>query len=137
MRVLPTLWTGFRLRCPSCRHGRIYHGFRANSSCSSCGVEFQSSDEGHFLVTVVAAYSITAVLLAAFVFALNVVYPEMTILLQIVICLLFASVFLLLSYRHFKGVSVALIHLTFGLRPRPTTATAQDEQNIATKGDRR
>lgn len=119
-KVWKTLWTGLRLACPNCGVGRIYTGFRPHKKCTHCGVAFERTGEGDFLVTVVAAYGVTAVLLAALVFALNVAFPGLPVELQLGLCLAAGAGVLLVGFRHLKGVSVALVHLTFGLKAEPT-----------------
>lgn len=114
-RIAQTLWTGLRLRCPDCGVGRLYTGLRRHKSCTSCGALFERSEEGDFLVTVVVSYSITAVLIAAFVFLLNWLAPELDIYLQVSLSLALGLGFVFATYRNVKGLSVALLHLTFGL----------------------
>lgn len=114
-RVVPTLWSGLRLMCPNCHQGKLYTGLKRNRVCSSCDVLFERLEEGDFLVTVVVSYSVTAVLIAAFVFLLNFLAPSLDIYLQLVLSLALGLGFALATYRNVKGVAIALLHLTFGL----------------------
>lgn len=123
-RVARTLWAGARLVCPNCQSGRIYNGLKKNAACPSCDAVFERPDEGDFLVTVVASYSITAVMIAAFVFILNYAVPGLDIYVQIWLGLFIGLGFSLLTYRNLKGLAVALLYLTFGLRRSASTSGA-------------
>jgi len=111
-----TLWTGFRLRCPNCTSGRIFSGLRMNKMCQNCGVYFERPAEGDFLVTIVMVYATTAVLIAGLVFLINMYLPHVSVAAQMIFCLVFGLALSLASHRHWKGFSIALIHLTFGLQ---------------------
>lgn len=124
-RIVHTLWTGLRLRCPDCGEGRLYTGLRRHTRCVACGVLFERSEEGDFLVTVVVSYSIAAVFVAAFVFLLNWLVPGLDIYLQVALSVALGLGFVVATYRNVKGLSVALLHLTFGLRP-PRTGTREE-----------
>lgn len=127
-RVAQTLWTGLRLRCPCCGEGRLYTGLRRHSRCESCGALFERSEEGDFLVTVVVSYSVTAVLIAAFVFIVNWLAHELDLYIQVALSLALGLGFALATYRNIKGLSVALLHLTFGLTRQG--ASAHDRRDI-------
>lgn len=110
------LWCGLRLMCPSCEKGRIYEGLKKRTTCNACGVRFERSEEGDFLITVVAVYSTTAVMISGLVFIMNFVLHGIDLFMQMAVCLLFGVGFALVAYRNFKGLSVGLLYLTFGLK---------------------
>lgn len=128
---LRALWHGMRLICPQCETGRMYDGMKRRAACDSCGVVFERSEEGDFLVTVVTVYSTTAVLIAALVFFINYTFPGMNLAWQIGICLAFGLGFSLSLYRNFKGLSIGLLYLTFGLK-KPVHAQRTSSQ-LSTK----
>lgn len=125
--ILRSLWSGTRLVCPNCQGGRIYNGWRRNPTCPACGVRFERSEEGDFLITVVTVYSTTAVLISALIFIINLTAPDMALSTQITLCLVVALSFSLLTYRNFKGLAVGLLYLTFGLKPKAEGHQAEDK----------
>lgn len=119
----PSIWRGlvdgFRLLCPVCRKGRLYEGFRKRlDHCPECGVRFERPEEGDFLVSVVLAYSLTAVLVCALVFILNFSFEAVPLWTQLVVTGIFSTTFLLIFYRNLRGVAIAAIFLAFRFRDR-------------------
>ena len=63
---------------------------------------------------------------AAFVFLLNWLVPGLDIYLQVALSVALGLGFVVATYRNVKGLSVALLHLTFGLRRRTGTREERD-----------
>lgn len=115
-RVARALWEGVRLICPACHTGRIYASFaKRNDRCPHCNVVFERGAEGDFLVTTVAAYSITAVFIAIWVFILNYLFHDIPLVTQLWTIGIASVAFLVLFYRNIKGLAIGAIYLVFGL----------------------
>lgn len=111
-------WAGLRLRCPSCGQGRIFAGLtKMNPRCSVCGVIFER-EEGDFLGAMVIAYSVTAVVVAAGVYAVEV-WTDLDAYTHLFLWSLVAALFLLFGYRHMKGLWVGILCLMVGLHAPP------------------
>jgi uncharacterized protein (DUF983 family) len=107
--MLKAMWIGMRLRCPSCRQGRIYRNWRdMNEECPVCGVVFQP-DEGDFVGAMVIAYSITAVLICIGA-ALLAIFTDLDVATQIIVWAIFSCLFLPLTYRNMKGIWIGIVH---------------------------
>ncbi|HLN64975.1 MAG TPA: DUF983 domain-containing protein [Symbiobacteriaceae bacterium] len=112
-------WVGLFLRCPACRQGRIYRSFTAmNEECPVCGVVFER-EEGDFLGAMVVAYSITSVVIAFGVYVL-IVLTDLDAMTHVVIWSVFATLFLVTTYRNMKGIWLGILHVMMGLKRRET-----------------
>lgn len=109
------MWDGMLLVCPACRKGRIYRSFtKMNDTCAHCGAVFEP-DEGDFVGAMVVAYSITAVLVAIGV-GITTALLNLTFVQHVVIWSVFATVFILLTYRNQKGIWIGILHIMTGLK---------------------
>lgn len=128
---LRALWNGFRLYCPRCEQGKIFEGLKRRRTCSVCRVVFERPEQGDFLVTVVFVYATTAVLISLLVFLVNYTVPGLDVTFQIVLFLLLGVGFALATYRNFKGLSVGLMYVTFGLeRAEPEEAANENGTRV-------
>ncbi|HYF95006.1 MAG TPA: DUF983 domain-containing protein [Symbiobacteriaceae bacterium] len=115
--MLRSAWIGMQLKCPACKTGRIYCGLtRMNEACPSCGVVFER-EEGDFLGAVVVAYSITAVLVAGGVYAVEVL-TDLDATAHVLLWSLVGAGFLITTYRNMKGIWLGILHAMTGLQTR-------------------
>lgn len=115
--MLRYAWTGLRLKCPACGNGRIYRSLTVmNPACPACGVVFER-EEGDFVGAVVVAYSVTAVVVAAGVYAVEVL-ADLDPMLHVLLWSLVAALFLIFTYRNMKGIWLGILHAMVGLRAR-------------------
>lgn len=109
------MWDGMRLICPSCRSGPIYRNMTdMHDQCPNCGVSFEPN-EGDFLGAMTVAYSITAVLVAIGVFALEAL-TDLPAVVHLAIWGIFAIAFIITCYRNLKGIWIGILYATTGLR---------------------
>jgi len=108
---------GMTLRCPACGEGRIYRNLtEMNRSCSQCGVVFER-EEGDFVGAMLVAYSITAVVIAAGVYLVEV-YTSLDAMVHVLLWSAVATLFLVFTYRNMKGIWLGILHAMIGLRSR-------------------
>ena len=65
--LLTSLWRGFRLRCPNCNYGRIFHKYlKVTDTCNTCGEDLhhQRADDAppYFTIFIVGHIIIPLVL---------------------------------------------------------------------------
>lgn len=121
-RVLRGLADGFRLRCPHCRTGRLsYRLFDKLEHCPHCGMEL-GMGEGDFVGIVMMSYSVTAIFVAFFAWGLYhlVDWPVTS---HVLVWGIIVGVWIPLTYRNFRGLWIAFMYLSGGLR-----LPEQDEQ---------
>lgn len=115
--MLQAMWIGMQNRCPSCRQGRIFNGFKENKRCPVCNAAFERNNEGDFLGAMVTAYSITAVLVAIGL-GITVTLTDLTWVQHVTIWTVFTALFIILGYRNMKGIWVGILHVMLGGLPR-------------------
>lgn len=115
--MLRFAWIGMGLHCPACGRGFTSTGLlRMEASCSVCGAVFER-EEGDFLGSMVVAYSVTAVLVAVGVFAVEAA-TDLGATAHIILWSGAAGAFLLLTYRHMRGIWLGILHAMSGLKGR-------------------
>lgn len=106
---------GFRLICPACGQGRIFKDLsHLNKECPNCGVLFEPN-AGDFLGAMVVAYSVTAVLVAAGVYILEQLV-DIDAMVHVVVWSIFTLLFLLFTYRNWKGMWIGILHAMVPLK---------------------
>lgn len=110
-------WLGTRGICPACRRGHMYRNlFSLHEACPVCGVVFER-EEGDFLGAMVLAYSGTAVLLCVLIPIVAVLTP-LSFVHHVILWSVLAGLFLVFSYRNWKGAWTGILHAMNGLRAR-------------------
>ena len=120
-RALAAFLRGFRLRCPVCGKGGLYHGaltYKTNERCPACGVLFmpdRGEVAGGMAITMVLT-SILGVAGVIYVAFFTQLPPQAAVAVLAGVPTLFALWF----YRHAHGLWVAALHLTRNLdEPHP------------------
>lgn len=117
VRVLGILGRGVRLRCPHCGEGQLAAGlFRLHATCSVCGVRYERKPGESSGASIFWAGLLPIVALLVF-FALYAADPTLPLALTLGISIGVVVVLGLLGYRHARGVWIAVVELTEGLRP--------------------
>jgi uncharacterized protein (DUF983 family) len=108
------MWLGFTLRCPNCRQGKMFDGlFKMVTTCPNCGVVYERlSGEyigGMFInLGVAETLSVVGFFIAEFAFKPPLV-PHL------IFWAAFNVLFVVLFYRHARGLWVAINYLTSGV----------------------
>jgi uncharacterized protein (DUF983 family) len=114
--ALRKLWLGLRLRCPYCEQGRMFCGlFTMDERCSVCGARYErqaGESIGGTLINLVAVELLTVIGLIA-----TQVLLRPPLLFQIVFWISFNILFVILFYRHARGLWVSISYLSGGVYP--------------------
>src|SRR5512140_3945716 len=114
-RIRRTVWNGLRLRCPRCGKTRLFSGlFRMNEDCSTCGLHYER-EAGYFVGAIYVNYAATTVVSLSGYFLLDSLM-ELTVLQQIAVWCLFATIFPLWFFRYSRSLWMTLDHV---LNPEP------------------
>ena len=111
---LHRLWLGLSLRCPNCGVGHMFKGlFTMVSSCPNCGVVYErlsGESIGGMFINLGLAEVIS---IFGFFFVQLAFNPPMTP--HIIFWIVFNLAFVLLFYRHARGLWVAINYLSSGV----------------------
>jgi uncharacterized protein (DUF983 family) len=74
----PGVWGAIlRLRCPSCREGKLFRGmFAMNERCPVCGRVFGRGEPGYFLGAMYFSYGLGIIVIGIFTGLLYFVFPS-------------------------------------------------------------
>jgi len=108
-QLLPAMWAGARLRCPVCGKGRMYASLtRLNEQCPACGIRFEP-EQGTFSGALMLAMGITGLLVALGALSVELLFhPPAEV--QLWLWILFACLFLPLTYPSFKGAWLGFMY---------------------------
>ncbi len=124
MSATRTLFTGLRLRCPNCEQGKISNGlFQFNHTCAVCGVRFERKS-GESAGASIIWLSILPIPALVLYFIMQAINPDLPFAVLMGVPLVFLLIMSIAGYRHARGVWIAVVHLTDGLK---TDAQLQDE----------
>lgn len=110
------LWLGFRLRCPHCGEGHINDGLLKNRKvCEVCGVRFERKS-GESAGASIIWISILPIISLIFYFILYAIDSSQTLIVRLAITIAFAIVLGVIGYRHMRGLWIAVVELSDGLK---------------------
>ncbi|MCB9458755.1 MAG: DUF983 domain-containing protein [Anaerolineaceae bacterium] len=114
--MLKTLWDGFRLRCPNCGQGHISEGLvSVRQQCEVCGVYFERKS-GESAGASIIWISILPFLALALFFVLEFSAPDLPLAVKLSVPLVALIVVGVALYRNVRGLWIAIVHLTDGLK---------------------
>lgn len=114
--MIDKLLLGFRLRCPHCGQGHINDGFlHTRDLCEVCAVRFERKS-GESAGASIIWVSLLPILALIFYFLLYASNPTLSLPAQLIITMSFTLVLGLLGYRHMRGVWIAVVELSDGLK---------------------
>lgn len=110
------LLLGLRLRCPHCGEGHISDGFfKTRPVCEVCHVRFERKS-GESAGASIVWLSTLPILAMIFYFILFAINSELSLPIQLGTTMAFVVIVGLLGYRHAKGVWIAVVELSDGLK---------------------
>ncbi len=114
--MMNKLGLGLRLRCPHCGEGHISDGIlRTRDTCEVCHVRFERKS-GESAGASIVWVGILPILSMIFYFILYATNKDLSLELQLIITLAFTVIIGLLGYRHARGVWIAVVELSDGLK---------------------
>lgn len=114
--MLYKLGLGFRLRCPHCGEGHISNGIlRSRDVCEVCHVRYERKS-GESAGASIIWVGILPIISLAFYFVLYAMNKNLSLEIQLVVTLAFTVIVGLLGYRHARGLWIAIVELSDGLK---------------------
>lgn len=114
--MVNTLWLGFTLRCPHCGKGHINQGvLKSRDLCEVCNVRFERKS-GESAGASIVWISILPILAMIFYFVIVAINSTLSLPLQLGITMAFTIIIGLLGYRHARGIWIAIVELSDGLK---------------------
>jgi uncharacterized protein (DUF983 family) len=110
------LGLGFRLRCPHCGDGHISNGiFRFRDTCEVCNVRFERK-AGESAGASIIWVGILPIISMIFYFVLYGINKDLSLETQLFITIAFTVIIGLIGYRHARGLWIAVVELSDGLK---------------------
>lgn len=110
------LFLGMLLRCPHCGQGHISEGLlKTRDLCDVCHVRFDRKS-GESAGASIIWISILPIVSMIFYFIVFSYTPDTPVWVHLIITLTFTIVVGLIGYRHARGIWVAVVELTDGLK---------------------
>jgi uncharacterized protein (DUF983 family) len=108
------LLIGLLLRCPNCERGRMFRGlFRMDEKCPYCGVRYERRS-GESIGGTLINLCVAEVLSVGGYFASELLFhPPLAF--QLIFWITFNIAFVLLFYRHARGLWVSIAYLSGGV----------------------
>lgn len=107
---------GLRLRCPHCGQGHISDGIlKTRDVCEVCHVRFErkSGESAGASIIWISILPIISMIFYFFIFTLT---PDTPLIAHLIITLSFTVIFGIIGYRHARGIWVAVVELSDGLK---------------------
>lgn len=110
------LLRGLRLRCPHCGKGHISNGFlKTRDICEHCSVRFERKS-GESAGASIIWISILPIISMIFFFIIFALTPDASLVVHLLITLTFTVVVGVIGYRHARGIWIAVVELSDGLK---------------------
>jgi uncharacterized protein (DUF983 family) len=112
------LLVGLRLLCPNCERGHMFHGlFKMDETCPYCGARYErlsGESIGGTMINLVCAEVLS---MGGYIITQAVFAPPLAF--QLIFWVTFNIVFVLLFYRHARGIWTSLSFLSGNVYPDP------------------
>jgi len=110
------LLLGLRLRCPHCGQGHISDGIlKTRDVCEVCQVRFERKS-GESAGASIIWISILPIVSMVFYFIIFALTPELSVVVHLLITLTFTMILGIIGYRHARGLWIAVVELSDGLK---------------------
>lgn len=110
------LLLGLQLRCPHCGEGHINDGLiKTRDICEVCHVRFERKS-GESAGASIVWISVLPILALIFYFILIAINNDLSLPAQLGITMTFTIIIGLIGYRHARGVWIAVVELSDGLK---------------------
>jgi uncharacterized protein (DUF983 family) len=116
--VIHKLLVGLMLRCPNCERGQMFHGlFRMDEKCPYCGARYErlsGESIGGTMINLVVAEMLC---IGGWILSEILWHPPLAF--SLIFWVSFNILFVVLFYRHARGIWVAVAYLTGSVYPDP------------------
>jgi len=110
------LLLGLRLRCPHCGEGHINNGLlKTRDVCEVCHVRFERKS-GESIGASIVWLSVLPLLSMIFYFVMFAINGDLSLPMQLGITMGFTVIVGLVGYRHARGIWIAVVELSDGLK---------------------
>lgn len=110
------LWVGLRLRCPNCEQGKMFHGlFKMDKTCPYCGARYERLDGESIGGTLVNLCLAEMLSMGGYIVSQVLFAPPLWF--QLTFWVAFNIIFILLFYRHARGMWVSVAYLSGSVYP--------------------
>lgn len=117
-RVIRKLLLGLFLRCPNCGRGRMFRGlFRMEPTCPYCGVRYERQSGESIGGTLINLCVAEVLSIGGYFISQAIWDPPLAF--QLIFWVTFNIVFIVLFYRHARGLWVSISYLAGGVYPDP------------------
>ena len=114
--MINKLGLGLRLRCPHCGEGHISDGiFKFRDTCEVCHVRFERKS-GESAGASIIWVGILPIISMIFYFVLYAINKDLSLEIQLLITMTFTVIIGLIGYRHARGLWIAVVELSDGLK---------------------
>ncbi len=123
------LWVGARLRCPNCEKGKMFHGlFSIDKTCPNCGVRYERLDGESIGGTLVNLVFAEVLSMGGYIITQALFAPPLAF--QLTFWVSFNIIFILLFYRHARGIWVSVAYLSGSVYPDAVETATEDKPVI-------
>lgn len=110
------LWVGMRLRCPNCEQGPMFAGlFKMHETCSHCGARFERLSGESIGGTMLNLSLAEMISMGGYIVTQVLFSPPLAF--QLTFWVSFNIIFILLFYRHARGMWVSVAYLSGSVYP--------------------
>ena len=110
------LLVGASLRCPNCEQGKMFHGlFTIDKTCPVCGVRYERLDGESIGGTLVNLVFAEVLSMGGYIITQALFAPPLAF--QLPFWVAFNIIFILLFYRHARGIWVSVAYLSGSVYP--------------------
>lgn len=114
------LWVGLRLRCPNCERGHMFHGlFKMDETCPYCGARYERREGESIGGTMINLVCAEVLSMGGYLISQALFAPPLAF--QLVFWIAFNILFVVLFYRHARGLWASLSFLSGNVYPDTDT----------------
>jgi len=112
--TLHKLLVGLRLRCPNCEQGHMFHGlFTMDETCPYCGVRYERREGESIGGTMINLACAEVLSMGGYIVTQALFAPPLAF--QLTFWVAFNIIFIVLFYRHARGIWASLSFLSGGV----------------------
>lgn len=110
------LWVGMLLRCPNCEQGRMFRGlFKMDEKCPHCGARYERLSGESIGGTMLNLSLAETLSMGGYIVTQALFSPPLAF--QLTFWVSFNIIFILLFYRHARGMWVSVAYLSGSVYP--------------------